>query len=267
MWEMSSSAIRSAPSKSVRNQKITAVRRRPREQVAAVCYRIEHNRLEFLLVRTRKGGRWIFPKGGVEPGLTRSQSAALEALEEAGVEGTIEEAPFAAYAIWGRAHGEAGSKAGLSIGAYLFAVQWVNCAHEENRDPSWFSPEKAKKRLSQGCERRFAQELCGVVDRAVQRIQRLQSCDMTARDPLRRAYFDAPPKEIQYHRPVSSPIPQKLEGPLASQRIVPAGLRLRAKVFQLNSAPLPGRDTLVGLALSAREVSQRPAKKTRWNRS
>src|SRR5215470_8372999 len=66
------------------------------EQVAAVCYRIRDENIEFLLVRTG-GGRWTFPKGGVEPGLTHAQAAALEAFEEAGVHGRIEEISFARY--------------------------------------------------------------------------------------------------------------------------------------------------------------------------
>src|ERR1700741_5225342 len=66
------------------------------EQVAAGCYRIGKRGLEFLLVRTR-GGRWIFPKGSVESGLTHAQAAALEAFEEAGVHGRIEETAFARY--------------------------------------------------------------------------------------------------------------------------------------------------------------------------
>ena len=37
------------------------------EQVAAVCYRVRAGEVEFLLVQTGKG-RWIFPKGSVEPG-------------------------------------------------------------------------------------------------------------------------------------------------------------------------------------------------------
>ena len=45
-------------------------------QVAAVCYRVRNDSVEFLLVRTR-GGRWIFPKGNAEPGLTHAQAAAL----------------------------------------------------------------------------------------------------------------------------------------------------------------------------------------------
>lgn len=67
------------------------------EQVAAVCYRVRGGEIEFLLVRTRGSGRWTFPKGSAEPGLTHAQAAALEAFEEAGVHGRIEEASFARY--------------------------------------------------------------------------------------------------------------------------------------------------------------------------
>ena len=66
------------------------------EQVAAVCYRVRAGVIEFLLVQTGKG-RWIFPKGSVEPGLTHAQAAALEAFEEAGVHGRMEEACFTRY--------------------------------------------------------------------------------------------------------------------------------------------------------------------------
>src|SRR5882757_1904039 len=66
------------------------------EQVAAVCFRIRDGVIEFLLVRTRKE-RWIFPKGSAEPGLTHAQAAALEAFEEAGVHGRMEETSFIRY--------------------------------------------------------------------------------------------------------------------------------------------------------------------------
>src|ERR1700689_4308383 len=67
------------------------------EQVAAICYRIRRGAIEFLLVQTRGTGRWIFPKGSAEPGLTHAQAAAIEAFDEAGVHGRIEEASFARY--------------------------------------------------------------------------------------------------------------------------------------------------------------------------
>src|SRR5258706_1273501 len=66
------------------------------EQVAAVCYRVRGVEIEFLLVRTGSG-HWTFPKGGVEPGLTHAQAAALEAYEEAGVHGRMEEVSFTRY--------------------------------------------------------------------------------------------------------------------------------------------------------------------------
>src|SRR5271154_2305308 len=66
------------------------------EQVAAVCYRVRASGIEFLLVRTNSG-HWTFPKGKAEPGLTHAQAAALEAYEEAGVHGRMEEASFTRY--------------------------------------------------------------------------------------------------------------------------------------------------------------------------
>src|SRR5258707_10253569 len=64
------------------------------EQVAAVCYRMRRGSIEFLLGRTRGSGRWTFPKGNAERGITHAQAAALEAFEEARVPGRVEEASF-----------------------------------------------------------------------------------------------------------------------------------------------------------------------------
>src|SRR5689334_11439907 len=80
-------------------------KRRGSEQVAAVCYRVRNQSIQFLLVRTR-GGRWTFPKGGIMAGLTSAQSAALEAYEEAGVHGRMEEEAFARYLRTRRARRE-----------------------------------------------------------------------------------------------------------------------------------------------------------------
>src|SRR6266516_7131105 len=90
----SQAATAQAPTRVFR---VSQVRRlRKCQQVAAVCYRIRGSGIEFLLVQTR-GGRWTFPKGGVEPGLTHAQAAALEAYEEAGVHGRMDESSFTHY--------------------------------------------------------------------------------------------------------------------------------------------------------------------------
>lgn len=49
--------------------------------------------LEVLLVTSRKRRRWILPKGKVAAGMLPHRSAAREAMEEAGVVGTPNDAP------------------------------------------------------------------------------------------------------------------------------------------------------------------------------
>src|SRR5271154_6307350 len=113
---------------------------RKSEQVAAVCYRVRDRAIEFLLVQTR-GGRWIFPKGSAEPGLTHAQAAALEAFEEAGVHGRIEEACFARYRR--RQTGDKRRSAiELNVSAHLCEVTRLDPPQESNRNRTWFSAEK-----------------------------------------------------------------------------------------------------------------------------
>lgn len=52
---------------------------------------------------TNAGGRWILPKGVVEPELGPVESALVEAWEEAGLRGVVEEPAFGryTYAKWG----------------------------------------------------------------------------------------------------------------------------------------------------------------------
>jgi len=148
------------------------------EQVAAVCYRMRRGEIEFLLVRTNSG-HWTFPKGSAEPGLTHAQAAALEAFEEAGVHGRMEEASFTHYVRRKRTGNSAArsakTKKDIAIQAHLCEVLRLDTPQEPNRDPAWFSAQKAKQRLSEDRTSDYAAELARVVDRAVSRIQRLRS--------------------------------------------------------------------------------------------
>jgi predicted NUDIX family NTP pyrophosphohydrolase len=51
----------------------------------------------FLLITSRRSGRWIFPKGAPIEGLAPWQVAAHEALEEAGVEGDVDTRALGSY--------------------------------------------------------------------------------------------------------------------------------------------------------------------------
>jgi len=148
------------------------LRRSKCEQAAAVCYRVRGKLIEFLLIRTRGGNRWTFPKGSTERGLTHAQAAAIEAFEEAGVHGRIEETSFASYAT--RKRGKLRSGRGgewLIVNAHLCSISRLGRPREADREPTWFSPEKARTRLGQQRDEREAAELTLVIERALVRIQ------------------------------------------------------------------------------------------------
>src|SRR5579863_2907819 len=158
------------------------------EQVAAVCYRMRRGEIEFLLVRTNSG-HWTFPKGSAEPGLTHAQAAALEAFEEAGVHGRMEEASFTRYIRrkGGRTRssarsGERSAVKEIAIQAHLCEVSRLDPPQERNRNPTWFSADKAKLRLREDRTPDFGAELARVVDRAITRIRRLRSEAITTKD-------------------------------------------------------------------------------------
>jgi 8-oxo-dGTP pyrophosphatase MutT (NUDIX family) len=146
------------------------------EQVAAVCYRVRSGGIEFLLVRTRGSGRWTFPKGSAEPGLTHAQAAALEAFEEAGVHGRIEEASFARYVRRGGARKSAAGcgKRGPAVYAHLCEVFRLSPPKESKRNRTWFSVEDAKRCLREKRRSDDGAEFARVVDQAVARIQRVR---------------------------------------------------------------------------------------------
>jgi 8-oxo-dGTP pyrophosphatase MutT (NUDIX family) len=220
------------------------------EQVAAVCYRVRGGGIEFLLVRTRGGGRWTFPKGSAERGLTHAQAAALEAFEEAGVHGRIEEASFARYVR--RARGRARKSSARSgerevaVSAHLCEVSRLSPPQESKRNRTWFSVEDAKRRLQEGREKDDGAEFLRVVDRAVARIQQegvgidiLDSYRQSRRpgknDALRKVQFEAL-VEAQDRREEASFVPF-IRGQLAAMEraAVPAGDVLPCEVLQFET--------------------------------
>lgn len=52
--------------------------------------------------QTRETGRWVIPKGWPEKGLPDWRAAEIEALEEAGLNGTIPRKPIGTYPSWKR---------------------------------------------------------------------------------------------------------------------------------------------------------------------
>ena len=137
-----------------------------RVHVAAVCYRLREGELEFLLVRTRNG-HWTFPKGGVDEDVSHADAAAREALEEAGVRGWVERSPFSSYRHCKPRQPKSDT---ILVHAHMCEVKHMVSPREKYRNPTWFSPSKAKRQLRKFRTTEFAAELSSVIDRATERI-------------------------------------------------------------------------------------------------
>jgi 8-oxo-dGTP pyrophosphatase MutT (NUDIX family) len=139
-------------------------------QVAAVCYRKCGASFEFLLVKTTGGDKWIFPKGATARRLSHSEAAEREALEEAGVVGTIEPGHFHLYL---QPKGESKLINGVQefvVKAYLLQASHTQAPQEQSRNPTWFNVEDARSALAKGREAKYAAELHTTIDRAVERL-------------------------------------------------------------------------------------------------
>ena len=140
-------------------------------QVAAICYRRQGTAVEFLLVNTNGGNKWTFPKGSPDARLSHSQAAEREAAEEAGALGTIEPRHFHLYIHSKGVFWQPGGVQEFVVKAFLMEVDQMRPADEPQRNPTWFSPEEARRRLTKGREVKYAYELDAVIDRALERIQ------------------------------------------------------------------------------------------------
>ncbi len=142
-------------------------------QVAAICYRRKAGSTQFLLIRT-SSGRWTFPKGRLEDGLSRAEVAALEAFEEGGVAGAIDPRPVGAYLH--RKESLRGYKSkDVTVLAFLMDVKRCSVPAESYRSPRWFTPGEAKHRLAQGRPAKYLRTVERVFDSAVRTIARRNS--------------------------------------------------------------------------------------------
>jgi 8-oxo-dGTP pyrophosphatase MutT (NUDIX family) len=130
--------------------------------------------VEFLLVNT-SAGKWTFPKGRLEPSLSASQSAEREAWEEAGALGLIESAEFGWYIDTKRAPGQENGVREIVVAAYMLEVHTTVTPEERDRNPTWFSPEEAKRKLVERRLPKYSARLAGLVDAALRRITQPQT--------------------------------------------------------------------------------------------
>ncbi len=113
------------------------------KQSAVIPYRYTNDKLEILLITSRKRKRWIIPKGIIEPNLTPQESALKEAIEEAGVKGKVYKELYGSYEFlkWGNT---------CEVKVYLMKVdkeldKWM----EDFRERKWVSIARADELIDQ----------------------------------------------------------------------------------------------------------------------
>ncbi|MDX2505344.1 MAG: histidine phosphatase family protein [Gammaproteobacteria bacterium] len=114
-------------------------------QSSVIPYRYNKGKLEILLISSSKNKHYVIPKGIKDPGLSLRESAAKEALEEAGVKGIVAEQPigFYTYEKW---------QATCTVTVYPMEVtSIIDKQHwqEKHRGREWFKPDVASEKLFQ----------------------------------------------------------------------------------------------------------------------
>ncbi|MBF0368294.1 MAG: NUDIX hydrolase [Magnetococcales bacterium] len=113
------------------------------QQSAVIPCRQEGGELKILLITSRKKRRWVIPKGIIEPNLIPPDSAAKEALEEAGVQGKVSQSPIGTYKYdkWGGT---------CDVQVFVMEVEKVlDDWMESFRDRAWMGLEEAMERMEE----------------------------------------------------------------------------------------------------------------------
>ncbi len=127
----------------------SASKRESRSQFAALPFRVVDDKLQFLLVTSRRSKRWILPKGWPENGMTPARSAAKEAWEEAGVLGTAYDMCLGVYS-YEKILPDSPDLPVIGL-VYPLKVKTIksNFPERKERRRKWLSPKQAAGRVDE----------------------------------------------------------------------------------------------------------------------
>lgn len=108
------------------------------DQACAIPFRSVADQIEFCLI-TASSGRWLFPKGFVEPGESLAEAALKEAIEEAGLHGRVIGEPVGCYEFKKR-------RGPFTVVAMLMEVLHCDDVWKESgvRERRWVKPTEAR---------------------------------------------------------------------------------------------------------------------------
>lgn len=120
-----------------------------RTQFAALCYRVNKDKPEVLMVTSRGAGRWIVPKGWPSDGKTPVEAVLMEAWEEAGVTGRVTGPCLGLFSY----HKTLRQDGGLPCVAMVYPVRVSALADDypekDQRKRKWMRPVKAATKVGE----------------------------------------------------------------------------------------------------------------------
>jgi 8-oxo-dGTP pyrophosphatase MutT (NUDIX family) len=115
-----------------------------RVQYAALPYRRNNDRtLDVLLITSRETRRWVIPKGWPVADLPPNESAAHEAMEEAGVIGSISKKPIGSYPYEKRLSDGSTVRCRVRVFALDVEKQFPSWREQDQRRRKWFEAHQA----------------------------------------------------------------------------------------------------------------------------
>lgn len=116
---------------------------RARLQYGVIPYRQAEGRVEIMLITSRQTRRWIIPKGWPIGRKRPRDVACLEALEEAGLEGTIGQRAFGSFHYPKRLKDGSIIVCRVSVFAFEVGRQLKEWPEKRERRRRWFAGERA----------------------------------------------------------------------------------------------------------------------------
>ena len=112
-------------------------------QVAALPWRVGENGRQILMITSRETRRWVIPKGGRMTGKTDPQAAAIEAMEEAGVQGQVAEAQIGAFRYAKRLKNGQDRACLVAVYPLRVLIQLGAWPEAHQRERRWMTPDEA----------------------------------------------------------------------------------------------------------------------------
>ncbi|WP_226781950.1 NUDIX hydrolase [Oceaniglobus trochenteri] len=119
-----------------------------RSQFGALCWRRRDSQVQVLLVTTRRTKRWVIPKGWPMGGQSPSGAAAIEAYEEAGVEGAVSDVCLGIYTYTKEFDGD-DLPCVVAVFPLKVSRKLRNWPEAKERKRQWFSLKKAAAKVQE----------------------------------------------------------------------------------------------------------------------